>query len=141
MNRARFMTYLDRFNAEDDTAFDDFLCPDMQMLNGALRFEGIEGMKDHYRDLIWPHFVERLTLKRFIGNARHVAVELHTRFTARRDASETLFGAVVAGELFDYRGLILYDLRDGRFATITVAYNSFLNTKPDGTTRELGMPH
>ena len=43
--------------------------------------------------------------------------------------------------MFVYRGLIMYDLRDGRFATITVAYNSFTNVKTDGTQVEMGLPH
>lgn len=141
MNRATFEDYLARFNARDATAFDDYLCDDMQMLNGALRFEGIAGMKHHYVDVIWPHFAEKLNLIRFIGNMAHVAVELRTDFTALTDASDTLFGPVVRGEMFVYRGLIMYDLRNGKFATITVAYNSFTNTKPDGTTIELGLPH
>ncbi len=139
MDRAAFDRYVARFNAEDATAFDDYLCDDMQMLNGALRFQGIDGMKHHYQALIWPHFVERLTVQRFIGNDLHVAVELWTRFTARR-AADTLFGPVLPGETFDYRGLIFYDLRGGKFASITVAYNSFVNTRPDGTTRDMGMP-
>ena len=141
MERSRFEQYIARFNAEDDTAFDDYLTPDMQMLNGALRFEGVEGMKHHYRDLIWPHFVERLNLLRFVSDEAHVAVELRTEFTARRDARDTLFGDVLAGEGFVYHGVIMYDLRDGRFSSIQVAYNSFTNVKPDGTRIEMGLPH
>jgi hypothetical protein len=141
MDRATFETYLARFNAEDATAFDDYLCADMTMLNGALRFEGVQGMKDHYQKLIWPHFVEKLNLIRFIGNGQHVAIELRTDFTARGDRAETLFGPVAKGEMFVYRGLIMYDLRDGKFATITVSYNSFTNIKTDGTRVEMGLPH
>lgn len=140
MDRARFESYIARFNACDATAFDDFLCPDMQMLNGALRFTGVEGMKDHYQNRIWPFFEERLSLLRFVSDENHVAVELRTDFTAFGPA-ETLFGPVEAGEQFIYRGLIYYDLRDGKFATITVAYNSFTNRKPDGTVIEMGLPH
>ena len=68
-------------------------------------------------------------------------MELRTDFTAQHDADTTLFGPVKAGEMFVYRGLIMYDLRDGRFATITVAYNSFTNIKTDGTRIEMGLPH
>ena len=141
MNRETFEDYLSRFNARDVTAFEDYLCEDMQMLNGALRFEGVEGMKDHYVGKIWPHFEEKLNLIRFLGGEDHVAVELRTDFTAQHDADTTLFGPVKAGEMFVYRGLIMYDLRDGRFATITVAYNSFTNVKTDGTQVEMGLPH
>ena len=42
----------------------------------------------------------------------------------------------------DYRGVILYDIdRTGRFSAITVAYISFTNTKLDGRTHDMGMPH
>ena len=78
---------------------------------------------------------------RFLGGDDHVAVELRTDFTSLHDVPDTLFGPVLKGEMFVYRGLIMYDLRDGKFATITVAYNSFTNVKPDGTTREMGLPH
>lgn len=140
MDRARYDSYVARFNACDHTAFDEFLCPDMQMLNGALRFSGVEGMKDHYMNRIWPFFRETLNLLRFVSDDRHVAVELHTDFTALKSA-DTLFGAVEEGEQFIYRGLILYDLREGRFSSITVAYNSFTNIKTDGTMIEMGLPH
>ena len=141
MNRATFEDYIARFNTRDVTAFEDYLCEDMQMLNGALRFTGIDGMKDHYVNKVWPHFREELNLIRFLGGEDHVAVELRTEFTALAAADDTLFGPVTAGERFTYRGLIMYDLRDGKFATITVSYNSFTNTKVDGSVIEMGLPH
>ena len=70
-----------------------------------------------------------------------LAVQMWTHFVAKHDADETLFGPVVTGDCFDYRGLILYELNGHRFSSITVAYNSFLRTDVDGTQRELGMPH
>lgn len=141
MDRATFEDYIGRFNARDVTAFEDYLTEDMEMLNGALRFRGVDGMKDHYVNKIWPHFTEKLNLLRFVGNETHVAVELRTEFTAEQDRVATLFGPVKKGEQFIYRGLIMYDLEDGKFSSIQVAYNSFTNIKPDGTTRELGLPH
>lgn len=140
MLRERFDDYIRRFNAEDPTAFDDYLAPDMRMVNGALEFTGIEGMRHHYEKLIWPYFVEKLNVQAFVSDDTSLAIKMWTRFTAR-DAAETLFGPVKKGELFDYRGVIFYEIRDGRFATITVAYNSFINTKVTGETTELGLPH
>mgnify|MGYP000344267009 CR=1 FL=1 len=140
MKREIFDQYIKRFNEEDPTAFDDFIAPDMRMLNGALEFTGIEGMRDHYENKIWPHFVEKLNVLRFISNDDIIAVEMWTRFVARHKA-DTLFGPVEAGELFDYRGLIMYDVVDGRFKSITVSYNSFVNTKVTGDVIDMGMPH
>lgn len=140
MKRADFDAYIRRFNAEDPTAFDDYLAPDMKMRNGALEFEGIGGMRDHYENKIWPYFVERLDVRRFVSDDKHVAIEMRTEFTARREA-DTIFGHVVPGEKFNYHGIIMYDLRDGKFASIAVSYLSFTNTKVDGTLINMGMPH
>ena len=140
MDKAKFDEYIARFNARDETAFDDYLCPDMKMLNGALHFEKVEGMKDHYVNKIWPWFEERLEVPRFISNDDHLAIEMITHFTAQR-AGDTLFGNVEEGEKFVFHGMIMYDLKDDKFSSIQVAYNSFTNIKPDGTQIEMGIPH
>lgn len=142
MREERFREYIRRFNDEDDTAFDDYLAPDMHMRNGTLEYTGVDGMKHHYNDLIWPHFVERLTVPRFVSDATTVAIQMNTLFTARRDASDTIFGPVAKGETFEFDGVIMYEV-DGtdRFRDILVAYNSFVHTDLDGTRRDLGIPH
>jgi hypothetical protein len=140
MQRSRYDEYIARFNAEDPTAFDEFIAPDMKMLNGALEFEGVEGMRDHYENKMWPFFHERLHILRFVSDETCLAVQMWTNFTAKRDA-ETIFGPVVEGEQFDFRGLIMYDIRAGRFTRIVVSYNSFANTRLDGRVIEMGVPH
>lgn len=141
MLRIRYDEYIRRFNQEDPTAFDEFLAPDMRMLNGALEFTGVAGMRDHYENRIWPYFVETLNVLRYVSDETVLAVQMWTRFTAKT-AATTLFGAVEKGELFDYRGVILYDIdQTGRFSSITVAYNSFINTRLDGRKHDMGMPH
>lgn len=142
MRESRFRAYIRRFNEADDTAFDDYLAPDMHMQNGTLTFAGVDGMKHHYRDLVWPHFVERLTVPRFVSDERRAATQMHTLFTAKHDAADTLFGAVRAGETFEFDGVIMYEIDEtDRFSDILVAYNSFVHTAQDGTTRDLGIPH
>ncbi|GAA5026953.1 nuclear transport factor 2 family protein [Microbacterium fluvii] len=142
MQEARFREYIRRFNEEDDTAFDDYLAPDMHMKNGTLEFDGVDGMKHHYRDLIWPHFVERLTVPRFVSDDGRAAIQMNTVFTAKHDADDTLFGAVKKGETFQFDGVIMYEIDDtDRFADILVAYNSFVYTDLEGNSRDLGIPH
>ena len=140
MDRARFDEYIARFNAQDTTAFEEFLADDMHMTNGTLEFTGVDGMKEHYAK-IWSTFSEGLTVGRFVSDERHVAIEMDAHFEAQRDDPESMFGPVVRGECFDFSGLIIYDLRDGKFAKIRVAYNRFTHTRPDGTVEELGIPH
>ncbi|WP_416978963.1 nuclear transport factor 2 family protein [Streptomyces sp. T028] len=140
MDRPTYEEYVRRFNAEDDTAFDDYLDPDMRMVNGTLEFQGVQGMKDHYAK-IWGKFRETLNVERFVSDGETVAVRMHTHFEALADHPDSLFGPVRKGESLDYRGIIMYELRDGRFATIQVSYNSFSATDLDGRTTELGVPH
>ncbi|MFV0383158.1 nuclear transport factor 2 family protein [Paracoccus sp. (in: a-proteobacteria)] len=140
MNRAAFDDYIARFNNRDVSGFEMYIASDMKMLNGALEFTGVEGMKEHYVEKIWPHFDERLNVLGFVASDSNAAVRMRTVFTARADG-DTLFGPVKKGQRFVYLGVIFYDIRDSRFTSITVAYNSFRSITPDGTETELGMPH
>ncbi|MFM2282159.1 MAG: hypothetical protein RLZZ444_4390 [Pseudomonadota bacterium] len=141
MKKDQFDQYIRRFNAEDPTAFDDFIAPDMKMLNGALEFTGIAGMRDHYENKIWPFFKEELNVLRFVSDEKHIGIQMWTHFTARVDG-DTLFGPVSKGDTYDYRGLIMYDINEsGRFSSIIVSYNSFVNTKVTGEVIEMGLPH
>src|SRR5262249_17877709 len=119
----------------------DFIAPGMRMLNGGLEFSGVAGMREHYERRIWPFFDETVHVLNFISDEALLAVQMWTHFDAKHDAPETLFGPVVTGDAFDFRGLVLYELEDGKFSRITVAYNSFVRTGVDGSVRDLGMPH
>ena len=137
----KFDSYTARFNAEDDTAFDDYLHPLMHMKNGTLEFDGIDGMKHHYRDLIWPDFHEKLTVPRFVSSENRIAIQMNTVFSPKRDSAESLFGPVKVGETFEFNGVIMYEVENGLFRDILVAYNSFVHTDLNGNKRDLGIPH
>jgi hypothetical protein len=141
VKREVFDEYIRRFNAEDPTAFDDYLAPDMHMQNGTLEFDGSQGMKDHYAR-IWGKLTESLNVERFVSDERTVAIQMHARFDVLADDPASLFGPVREGEAFDFRGLIMYRLNsDGKFADIKVAYNRFTFTDLEGKQIELGIPH
>lgn len=141
MDERAFSEYIRRFNEEDDTAFDDYLHPEMHMKNGTLEFSGVDGMKHHYRDLIWGRFRELLDVRRFVGAGDRIAIQMRTLFTARKDQEASIFGPVKTGETFEFNGLIMYELDGGRFRDILVAYNSFVFTDEAGRSRDLGIPH
>jgi hypothetical protein len=140
MKRERFDEYIRRFNAEDASAFDEFLTPDMAMQNGGLRYSGVEGMKQHY-GRIWGRFRETLAVQRFVSDDGTLAVHLKTHFEALKDDAETPFGSVRRGEMFDYDGIVFYELRDGRFSDIKVSYLSFTKTDLNGVVHSLGLAH
>lgn len=140
-SRERFDEYIARFNAEDATAFEDFLHPEVRVLNATLEIDGIQGMKDHYQKLIWPDFVEHLNVLHFVSDQNGLAVRMWTNFRARHASEQCLFGpSVKEGDCFDYRGVIIYTVRDGLFDSICVAYNSFTHTPKGGTPVEMGIP-
>lgn len=141
MERADFDTYIRRFNAEEPGAFEDYMAPDVRMLNGTLLLRGVGEVKAHYAR-IWAAMRESLNVERFVADAGTVAIQMHTHFEVRRDDDASPFGAIRVGETFDYHGLIMYRLgADGRFADIKVAYLSFIRTGLDGQAADLGIPH
>lgn len=142
MQEAKFREYIRRFNEEDDTAFEDYLADNMHMKNGTLEYDGIDGMKHHYRVNIWPNFIEQLTVPEYVSDDTHIAIKMKTHFIVRADNDDTIFGKVKQGETFDFDGIIMYTLdADEKFASIQVAYNAFIYTNAAGEQRDLGIPH
>lgn len=141
MLRSRFDEYVRRFNAEDASAFDDFLSPAVQVQNGGLHYQGVDGMKQHYAS-IWGRFRETLQVQAYVADAAHAAVHLKTRFEALVDDAATPFGSVRRGECLDYDGVVFYDLdASGRFSRILVSYLSFHRTDLNGVRHSLGLAH
>ena len=48
MKKEVFDDYINRFNARDVTAFEDYIDPNARVINGTLEIRGMQGMKDHY---------------------------------------------------------------------------------------------
>lgn len=140
MTRTEYERYVALFNAEDTSAFRTYLTEDVRVCNGHLEYQGVQGMIDHYAK-IWGNFKETLNVLQYIGNADNVAVELHTHFDVLVDDEQSLFGPVKAGETFDYYGIVMYRLREGRFCEIKVSYLDFVHTDLSGKKTSLGIVH
>ena len=140
MKKEVFDDYINRFNARDASAFEDYIDPNAVIINGTLEIKGMQGMKDHYAR-IWKGFKEELNVERFVSDEDTLAIQMWTHFTAEKDDKESLFGDVKAGETFDYRGIIMYEIVNGKFTSIKVSYLSFTYTNLEGKTVDLGIPH
>jgi hypothetical protein len=140
MERKDFDDYIHRFNAQDDTAFEDYIDPNARVINGTLEIKGMQGMKNHYA-WIWRSFSEELHVERFVSDEHTLAIQMWTHFTAMKDDDDAPFGKVKAGESFDYHGVIMYQIVNNKFTDIKVAYLSFTRTNLEGKTTELGIPH
>jgi len=141
VEKARFDEYIRRFNQEDPGAFEDYMAPDVRMLNGTLLLSGVGEVKEHYAR-IWGAMRESLDVERFVSDAETVAIQMHTHFEVLAEDAASPFGLIRAGETFDFHGLIMYRLRaDEKFYDIKVAYNSFIYTDLEGVATDLGIPH
>lgn len=140
MNRERFADYIRRFNAEDPSAFEDYLTPDVRVQNGSLRYQGIDAMKAHYAR-IWSGMQETITVLRCVCDGDTLAAHLHTHFVAVKDDPDSVFGPIKQDETFDYTGVVMYGIDNGRFAEILVSYLDFVHTDSLGQRRSLGIPH
>ena len=140
MKREVFDNYIERFNARDATAFEDYIDPNARIINGTLEIKGMQGMKDHYAR-IWRSFSEELHVERFVSDEQTIAIQMWTHFAAQKDDDDSPFGKVKAGESFDYHGIIMYQLVNNKFTDIKVSYLSFSYTDLEGKTKELGIPH
>jgi len=140
MKKEVFMDYINRFNNRDATAFEDYIDPDCVIINGTLELRGIQGMKDHYAHM-WQSIKEELNVERFISNDETIAIQMWTHFIVQKDDDNSVFGKVKAGELFDYHGIIMYELKNNRYTSIKVSYLSFTRTDVNGNVKELGIPH
>jgi len=140
MKRTVFDDYITRFNARDAMAFEDYIDPNATVINGTLKINGMQGMKDHYA-WIWRSFSEELHVERFVSDEHTLAIQMWTHFTAVKDDDESPFGKVKAGECFDFHGIIMYQIVKNKFTDIKVSYLNFTRTDLDGKTIELGIPH
>ena len=140
MKRETFNDYINRFNAQDMSAFEDFIDPNATVTNGPLVIKGVEGMKKHYSK-IWKSISEELNVERFVSDDHTLAIQLSARFTVRQDDKNSPFGAVKAGEWFDYHGIVMYRIENNKFTDIKVSYLSFSRTNLEGETIEIGIAH
>lgn len=140
MDRSTFDDYVQRFNAEDVSAFEMYLAPNVTVQNGRMRFQGVQSMIDHYSK-IWGKLKETLRIERFVSDGVTLAVELRTNFEALVADPESLFGSVQAGQTFDFHGIVMYRIVEGKLADIKVSYLDFVRTDLDGVKTSLGIVH
>lgn len=143
MDQQHFLSnYIGKFNQQDHSGFEEFFAPNIKMFNGGLVFDGVEAVKAHYRQ-IWAVMKETLHVKEYLPvSASRLVIELHTHFDVPESKTDTPFGAIIAGQQFDFHGLILYKIDENdRFYEVHVSYFDFIKTDVDGTKINIGMPH
>lgn len=120
MTRAKYQTYLDRFNALDESyaeLYDDDIVFDHGSTGGLIH--GPDAILEYYRN-VWPQIDEKLSAGEvIIDNLNGVmAVELTTDLTATKDTVGIPGIDMKQGDRVVIQAVLLYGLCDGRMTWV-----------------------
>ena len=93
MKKEVFDNYINRFDARDATAIEDYIDPNATIINRTSKINGMQGMKDHYAK-IWKSFSEELHVERFVSDEHTLAIQMWAHFTVMKDDDNSPFGKV-----------------------------------------------
>lgn len=126
MNRTDYEEYVGAFNHGDFDGFSKHYTDDVVFELGDMRrLEGPDQIVEFYRE-VRAHVRETLTVLKLVIDDHGVAAEVETEFLALNDWPEFVSGPLKQGDVFKRRGLIMYDLRDGKFSYIRSARTRLL---------------
>lgn len=126
MNRTDYEEYVGAFNRGDFDGFSKHYTDDVVFELGDMRrLEGQGQIVEFYRE-VRAHVRETLTVLKLVIDDEGAAAEVETEFLALNDWPEFVSGPLKQGDVFKRRGLIMYDLRDGKFSYIRSARTRLL---------------
>lgn len=126
MNRTEYAEYVGAFNRGDFDGFSKHYVDDVVFELGDMRrLEGPDQIVEFYRE-VRSHVRETLTVLKLVIDDEGAAAEVETEFLALNDWPEFVSGPLKQGDVFKRRGLIMYDIRDGKFSYIRSARTRLL---------------
>jgi ketosteroid isomerase-like protein len=121
MSPERFAAYIAAFNRDDYAAFGDYYHEDV-VLNVAGRRElrGRQAIFDFYR-VVKSQTRRAIQVNNAIASGNQLAAELQSEFRALEDLPNFAAGPMKKGGRIFINTVVLYELRDGKFARIRSA--------------------
>jgi hypothetical protein len=117
---AAFRSYIAAFSNAEFERFPKFYAQDVVLELGSVPpINGRQGIIDFYRPM-FQSVREQLTVNSLQATDTTIELDAITRFTATKDASDFVVGALKAGEYIEGRVLVSYRLRDGLISRIAV---------------------
>jgi hypothetical protein len=127
MPRARYLQYVEWFNA-NDPRFLDFYHADVVLELGNATLKGAKAIRDFYAE-VKAHIHEKVEVNHYIADATGIAAELPTEFRVYKDWPQpNYFGrALKAGEVFRVVSFGMYWIDNGLFRQIKAARYKLVN--------------
>lgn len=121
MSAERFATYIDAFNRDDYATFGDYYDEDVVLIiAGKRELRGRQAIFDFYRN-VKSQARRTIEINAVVSRGNQLAAELQSEFVALADVPDFAAGPLKKGERLFINTVVLYELRDGRFANIRSA--------------------
>jgi ketosteroid isomerase-like protein len=121
MSATRFAAYIDAFNRDDYAAFGDYYHDDVLLVvAGKRELRGREAIFDFYRG-VKATTRRTIEINNVVTCGNQLAAELQSEFVALQDLPTFTAGPMKKGGRIFINTVVLYELRDGKFARIRSA--------------------
>ena len=121
MSADGFAAYIDAFNRDDYAMFGDYYQDDVVLtIAGKRELRGRDAIFDFYRR-VKKQTRRTIEINRVVTHGNQLAAELQSEFLALEDLPDFAAGPMKNGGRIFINTVVLYELRDGRFARIRSA--------------------
>jgi hypothetical protein len=120
MNKNDFRNYIDSFNRDDFPGFSRYYTDDVVLELPRKELRGRQAIVDFYRE-VKSKIRETLEIKQVVADEEGLAAEVATEFYALEDWPDFIVGPIRKGESIRLISLVIYRIRDGKFAHIKSA--------------------
>lgn len=123
LTEADFRQYIECFNRRDYDCFGRFYAEDVVLSKGPKwpPLHGRQAIFDFYRDVDAHGLEEHMTLHGLVIQGNVIRADLEASFHATRDWPDFGSRVVRAGDRWQLRGILQYQVVDGRFTEIAPA--------------------
>jgi ketosteroid isomerase-like protein len=116
-----FARYIDAFNRDDYATFGDYYDENVVLtIAGKRELRGRQAIFDFYR-VVKAQTRRTIEINAVVTNGNQLAAELQSQFVALDDLPQFAAGPLRKGERLFINTVVLYELRNGRFARIRSA--------------------
>jgi hypothetical protein len=120
MNKNDFRNYIDCFNRDDFPGFSRYYTDDVVLELPRKELRGRQAIVDFYRE-VKSKIRETLQINQVVADEEGLAAEVATEFHALEDWPDFIVGPIRKGESIHIISLVIYRIRDGKFAQIKSA--------------------
>lgn len=120
MDKNQFRDYIDCFNRNDFEGFSRYYTDDVVLELPRKVLRGRQEIVDFYR-VVKARVRETLQINQVIADSEGLAAEVATEFHALEDWPDFIVGPMRKGESIHLVSIVVYRIRDGKFAHIKSA--------------------